>query len=99
MENFEELEKTIYHVKKIDEYIKKVKTIGFVGRHGSKEYIGITEINNNIYDSEGVCKIIGDEKLENIIHQFRGLINVELQNAKEEAEKELSRFKVFKNDL
>lgn len=98
MENFEELQKALRHKAKVDEYLKRIKTIGFVGRYGSEHYIGITDHYNERYTFSGVASIIGEEKFSSIVKQFEGLLNVELQNAKEEAENEISKFRVVRND-
>jgi len=98
MENFEELQKAVNHKSKVEEYLRRIKTIGFVGSYSSKDYIGITNHDNERYTLSGVADLIGEEKLNSIIKEFEGLINVELQNAKEEAEKKLSKFRVVKNN-
>jgi hypothetical protein len=96
MENFEELQKVIAHKEKVEEYIKRIKTLGYVGNCGNKYYVGIKDDHNLRYTFEGLGKIIGQDKLDSIVGQFEGLINVELQRSKEKVEIELSEFKIVK---
>jgi hypothetical protein len=97
MENFKELQTLINEKEKIDEFVKRVKTLGFVGQYGSKTFVGITENHNDRYNFGGIEKIIGEEKLKAIVQQFEGLLSVELHRVKEAKEKELSNYSVVVN--
>jgi hypothetical protein len=98
MENFNELQQAVAHKANVEEYLKRIKSIDLIGQHGIGRYVGITDHANERYTFSGVAKIIGEEKLQNIVKQFEGLLNVELQNAKEAAEQELSKFRIIRND-
>lgn len=99
MENFKELQTLINEKEKIDEFVKRVKTLGFIGEYGRKKFVGIKDDNNGRYDLDGIEKIIGEEKLRSIVEQFEGLLSVELHRAKEAKEKELANYKIVINEI
>lgn len=98
MQHFQELQQAIAHRCKVEEYIKRIKSLGYIGNFSKKEFIGIVENSNGRYTFDGIADIIGAEKLNSIICQFEGLINVELHKAKEKADKELSRYSINKTE-
>jgi hypothetical protein len=96
MENFNQLQALINEKQNIDEFIKRVKTIGFVGAYsGSKNHLAIIDSSNNRYNFGGIEKIIGEEKLKLIVEQFEGLLSVELHRVKQAKENELSNYKII----
>ena len=77
------------------EYMNRAKTIGLSGDYSLQTRIVIHDSKRDAYTFSGIAKIIGEDKLNAFIDQFEGLVSMELARAKEEAEKELSRFKVI----
>ncbi len=97
MENFEELRKLISNKDKIEEYLKRVNSIGFIGRHGKGQYIGIIEHDNERYELSGVSDIIGVDVMNYIVMQFKLSISAELKKHITEYEKNLSKFSIVKD--
>lgn len=97
MEHFEELQKKIKEKEHLDEIIKRVSSIYFMGNYGMNQYIGFQKNDSDRWTFSTVIKIIGKEKAEQLLEQFKGLIEVELFKKNKELENDLSQFKIIKN--
>lgn len=98
MENFEQLKELHYKKDKINEHIKRIESLNYLGVHNSKDFIGITEDNNGRYTFRTVIDIIGEDKMNSVIDSFRTMLKAEIIQAKHQNESEIDKFQIIKTE-
>lgn len=96
MENFKQVKKAVEHLEYVDEYIRRVKSMGYIGTHGSMVGVGITDHNNERYTFRGLAHLLDTEKLTGIVKQFELLISAELHAVREKAQADVDSFEIIK---
>lgn len=97
MKNLKELQDLLSESARIDEYLQRVKTIGFLTDCGRKISVGIKDNYNRRYNFDGIEAIIGSGKLREILEQFETRLTEELATAKKENEQALAKFSIEKS--
>ena len=93
MTNFEELQNLHFKKEKLEKLIKATSTLIL-----EKEYIIIYRSDNGRYTLSDVNRMIGEEKMNQLIQQFENLLLAELYQIRESNNQQLAVFSIIRKE-